>query len=85
MKKYSEQRQADFITNSFTQLKAQGSARFPFVSFFKYRDWNTAQVQTITGQKAGQNFYEFMSSLGLKNNDRSEKASYKIIASELKK
>lgn len=81
----SEQMQADFLANSFMQLKAQGSARFPFVSFFKYRDWNASYVETITGQTPGQNFYEFMSSLGLKKNDGSPKAGYTILVTELKK
>ncbi|MBS1680340.1 MAG: glycosyl hydrolase 53 family protein [Bacteroidetes bacterium] len=81
----SEQKQSDFLSNSFAQLKAQGSAHFPFVSFFKYRDWDAAYVQTITGQTAGQNFYEFMSSLGLKKYDGSIKASYSVLQSELKK
>jgi len=81
----SEQKQADFLTNSFAQLKTRGPTNFPFVSFFKYRDWNAAYVQAITGQSAGQNFYEFMSSLGLKKNDGSEKAGYQVLATELKK
>ncbi len=81
----SEKKQTDFISNSFTQLKENGASVFPFVSFFKYRDWNANHVQTLTGQTVGQNFYEFMSSLGLKKNDGTSKSAFQIIEMELKK
>ncbi|HRI80628.1 MAG TPA: hypothetical protein PLR06_13945, partial [Cyclobacteriaceae bacterium] len=75
----SETRQAEFFYNSFVELEKQGVARFPFVSFFKYRDWNTAYVQNITGQNPGQPFFEFMSSLGLKKNDGTSKQAFSVI------
>ncbi len=80
----SEQKQADFYSNTFAELEKQSVINFPFVSFFKYRDWNSAQVQSITGQTAGGHFYEFMSSLGVLNNDGSTKAAFKIIEGNIK-
>lgn len=81
----SDQKQSDFFSYSFDQLSLHGQAHFPFVSFFKYRDWDDAHVKSLTGQTAGGNFYEFMSSLGLKRNDGSTKAAWKVIEAELKK
>ena len=81
----SDKKQSDFISNSFTQLKEKGPSVFPFVSFFKYRDWNAAYVQMLTNQTAGQSFYEFMASLGLKKNDGTSKSAFQIIEVELKK
>jgi hypothetical protein len=79
----SEQKQADFFQQSFTILKEHGADHFPFVSFFKYRDWNAAHCQALTGQTSGQSFYEFTSSLGLKKNDGTPKEAYEIISAEL--
>ncbi len=79
----SEQQQADFYFNSFIALRRYGPGYFPFISFFKYRDWNTLHVQEITGQSPGKQFYEFMSSLGVKRNDGTSKPAYRIIESEL--
>lgn len=81
----SNRKQAVFFTNSFTQLRAHGPEHFPFISFFKYRDWDAVHVQVITGQVPGQQFYEFMSSLGAKRNDGTVKEAYLIIEDELKK
>ena len=75
----SEAKQAEFMYNSFVELEKQGPAKFPFVSFFKYRDWNAAHVQNITGQSAGQFFYEFMSSLGFLKNDGTPKQASAIV------
>jgi len=72
----TQQKQSDFISNTFTAWKSRGSTAFPFISFFKRREWNTSHCQTITGQTAGQSFYEFMCSLGLLNNDSTEKTAY---------
>jgi hypothetical protein len=75
----SESKQATFIYNSLVELQKQGVNKFPFVSFFKYRDWTSNHVQTLTGQKAGQPFFEFMSSLGLKKNDGKPKEAFTVI------
>ena len=39
----TEQMQADFITNTFSSWRQYGSARIPFISFFKRREWDSAQ------------------------------------------
>ncbi len=80
----SEAKQAEFIYNSLVELEKQGVNKFPFVSFFKYRDWNEGHVQAITGQKSGQAFFEFMSSLGMKKNDGSSKAAFVVIQNWIK-
>ena len=80
----SEAKQAEFIYNSLVELEKQGVSKFPFVSFFKYRDWNESHVQSITGQKAGQPFFEFMSSLGMKKNDGSSKAAFTVVQNWIK-
>jgi len=72
----SQQKQADFIANTFTTWRQYGSGRIPFISFFKRRDWNDAQCQTSSGQATGQPFYEFLCSLGLLNNIGTQKAAY---------
>jgi len=79
----SEQMQADFITNTFSSWNLYGSERIPFISFFKRRDWDPAFCTTLTGQSSGQNFYEFMCSLGLLNNSGTEKSAYTTLAAEL--
>ncbi len=77
------ERQADFIAHTFAAWKSHGTVRIPFVSFFKRRDWDDAHCRALTGQTAGQNFYEFMCSLGLLNNDGSPKPAYLTLQSEL--
>jgi hypothetical protein len=72
----SQQMQADFVANTFTSWRQYGSGRIPFISFFKRREWNDAQCQASSGQTTPQHFYEFLCSLGLLNNDKSEKAAY---------
>lgn len=79
----SEQKQAEFYKNSFIEFKEYGSIAFPFISLFKFRDWSSSYCQTLTGQGPGQNFYEFMSSLGIKKNDGTAKQAYAIIEGEL--
>ena len=81
----SEQMQADFITSTFSQWKEYGSGRIPFISFFKRRDWDPAYCATLSGQAAGQPFYEFLCSLGLLNNDGTPKLAYSALTSELSK
>ncbi len=80
----SERKQAEFIYNSLVELEKQGPGKFPFVSFFKYKDWSTAHVQAITGQAPGQPFFEFMGSLGLNKNDGSPKEALTVIQSWIK-
>jgi hypothetical protein len=75
----SEAAQADFMLQSLVELQKQGTAKFPFVSFFKYRDWSTGHAASLTNQSAGQPFFEFMSSLGLKRHDGSSKETLNII------
>lgn len=75
----SRQMQADFIANTFSSWKQHGSGRIPFISFFKRREWNTAHCETLSGQTAGQRFYEFLCSLGLLNNDGTQKTAYPIL------
>jgi len=72
----TEQKQADFIANTFTSWRQYGSSRIPFISFFKRRDWNDDQCKALSGQVAGGSFYEFLCSLGLLNNSGSQKAAY---------
>ncbi len=80
----SEAKQAEFIYNSLVELEKQGVSKFPYVSFFKHRDWNESHVQAITGQKSGQAFFEFMSSLGMKKNDGSSKAAFLVVQNWIK-
>jgi hypothetical protein len=75
----TEQKQADFITNTFSSWRQHGSGRIPFVSFFKRRDWDAAQCMALTGQSSPQPFFEFMCSLGLLNNDGTTKAAYSAL------
>jgi Glycosyl hydrolase family 53 len=75
----SEQMQADFITNTFSSWSQYGSSRIPFISFFKYRDWDAAQCTALTGQSSGQSFFEFMCSLGLLKNDGIPKTAYSAL------
>ena len=79
----TEQMQADFITNTFSSWVLYGSERIPFISFFKRRDWDPAHCATLSNQLAGQNFYEFLCSLGLLNNDGSPKMAYTALTTEL--
>jgi hypothetical protein len=72
----SQQMQADFIANTFTSWRQHGSNRIPFISFFKRRDWNDDQCKALSGQSTGQPFYEFLCSLGLRNNIDTQKAAY---------
>jgi len=79
----SEQMQADFITYTFSSWRQYGAGRIPFISFFKRRDWNPAHCATLSGQVAGQNFYEFLCSLGLLNNNGTPKMAYSALTTEL--
>lgn len=80
----SEQKQAAFYSNTFAALNNHAASTIPFMSFFKYRDWAPGYVQTLTGQNAGQPFYEFMSSLGVNKNNGSSKAAMGVIEAALK-
>lgn len=75
----SEDKQADFLTLSLEEIGKQGPSKFLLVSFFKYRDWSPAFSSTITNQSAGQPFYEFMSSLGMKRNDGTPKKAFAVL------
>jgi len=75
----TEQMQADFIANTFSSWSQYGSSRIPFISFFKYRDWDAAQCTALTGQSSGQSFFEFICSLGLLNNDKTQKVAYSVL------
>lgn len=79
----SEQKQADFVTNSFVAWKANGATRFPFISFFKRRDWTSAHCQALSGQVPGQSLYEFLCSLGLLRNDQTQKTAYQALLNQL--
>lgn len=79
----SEAMQADFILQSLVELQKQGNARFPFVSFFKYRDWSSAHATALTNQSAGQPFFEFMSSIGMKRNDGTSKEALGVITAAI--
>jgi len=80
----SEQMQADFIMYTFSSWRQYGSNRIPFISFFKRRDWDAAQCTALTqGQVTGQNFFEFMCSLGLLNNNGTPKMAYSALTTEL--
>jgi hypothetical protein len=79
----SEDLQAAFMIQSLQEIEKQGTSKFPFVSFFKYRDWSPAFAASLTNQTLGQPFYEFMSSLGLKRNDGTVKAAYTILTSAI--
>jgi len=81
----SEQMQADFITNTFTSWRQLGSNRIPFISFFKWRDWDQTQCMALTGKSPGDNFYEFMCSLGLLQNDGTQKSAYTAFTTEIAK
>ncbi len=80
----SEIRQAEFIYNSLVEIEKKGPIVFPFVSFFKFRDWNADHVRSITGQTSGQPFYEFMSSLGVNKNDGNPKQAFTVLKSWIK-
>jgi len=79
----SEQMQADFITYTFSSWRLYGSEHIPFISFFKRRDWTPAYCTTLTGQGAGNNYYEFLCSLGLLNNNGTSKMAYSALTMEL--
>lgn len=79
----SASKQSDFITNTFAAWRTHGTTNIPFISFFKRREWTAAHCATITGQTAGQTFYEFMCSLGLLNNDSSPKTAYTTLINSI--
>jgi len=79
----STTKQSDFIRESFSAWRTIGTDKIPFISFFKYRDWNDSHVNTITGQVAGHKFWEFMRSLGLKNNDGTSKTAYTTFTQQI--
>ena len=76
----SEDTQAEFMTLSLQEIRKQGPSKFLLVSFFKYRDWSPVFSASLTGQTAGQPFYEFMNSLGLKRNDGTPKKAFGILS-----
>lgn len=78
----SEDLQAAFVSAAFAAWRTFGSDRFPFISFFKLRDWNDAHCMAISGgQSAGQPFYEFLRSLGLEQNDATAKLAFAALLS----
>ncbi|MGC2047429.1 MAG: hypothetical protein WA635_02290 [Gallionella sp.] len=79
----TEQMQADFITYTFSSWRQYGSGRIPFISFFKWHDWNSTYCATLSGQSSGQPFYEFLCSLGLLNNNGTPKMAYSALITEL--
>ena len=80
----SEQEQADFVFNSFTAWKDNRASRFPFIGFFKRRDWDSAECQARSaGQSPGQPLYEFLCSLGLLRNDQTQKFAYQELLDQL--
>lgn len=79
----SEQKQADFYTESFKVFNRESSVAVPFISIFKYREWNQAQCTSLTTQAPGGKFYEFMCSLGTLRNNREQKAAYSVIVQQL--
>ncbi|MEQ1878078.1 MAG: hypothetical protein ABL958_15655 [Bdellovibrionia bacterium] len=80
----SEQNQADFVTNTFSSWASHGSTKFPFISFFKRREWNACECAAQTGGGSpGQAFYEFMCSLGLLNNNSSEKSANQVLTTKM--
>lgn len=81
----SESMQERFVQNLINAWRKHGELKFPFISFFKYRDWSTAYVQQFTGQLTGQAFFEFMSSLGLLRHDYTTKPGMELLKIEIKK
>lgn len=79
----SEQEQAEFVAHSFTAWRSNGATRFPFISFFKWRDWDSAECQARSGQSPGQPLYEFLCSLGLLYNNQTQKAAYQEFLHQL--
>jgi hypothetical protein len=80
----SLQEQADFVTNTFTAWRQHGSDKVPFISFFKRREWTSAECTNRSfGQTSGQPFYEFICSLGLLNNDGSQKTAYQTLLTQI--
>lgn len=78
-----EAQQAEFIAHSFSAWKSAGAARIPFIGFFKYRDWNATHCEAVSGRRAGDNFFEFLCSLGLLRNDGTPKAAYRTLVEQL--
>ncbi|MGE0762563.1 MAG: hypothetical protein AB7N80_04730 [Bdellovibrionales bacterium] len=80
----SEANQATFISNVFDEWKQRGSTKFPFISFFKRRDWNACECAAQTsGGSAGQPFYEFMCSLGILNNNSAAKSANATLVTKM--
>ncbi|GAB4443963.1 MAG: hypothetical protein OHK0011_26180 [Turneriella sp.] len=84
----SEANQATFIANVFDQWKQRGSVKFPFLSFFKRREWNACECAAQTASIAPNNvpgnpFYDFMCSLGILNNDSTAKSSNATLISKM--
>ncbi|HET6369729.1 MAG TPA: hypothetical protein VFG95_00935 [Nitrospiria bacterium] len=76
----SEQKQADFVANVFQAWLAQGAAKIPFVSFFKMKEWTPAHCATVSsGGAPGEPFYDFLCSLGLRNNDYTPKLAWQSV------
>jgi hypothetical protein len=79
----SESKQATFISNTFDEWKALGSSQFPFISFFKRREWNACECAAQTSSSPGNPFYDFMCSLGILNNNSSPKSSNSTLSSKM--
>lgn len=76
----SEQMQSDFVTNVFQAWLAQGATNIPFVSLFKMKEWTPAHCTTISGGGVpGTPFYDFLCSLGLRNNDYTPKTAWQAL------
>lgn len=76
----SEQMQRDFVTNVFQAWLAQGATNIPFLSFFKMKEWTPANCTTASGGGSpGTPLYEFLCSLGLRNNDYTPKAAWQAL------
>jgi hypothetical protein len=76
----SEALQAQFVTNSFEEWSLYGDGVIPFLSFFKWRDWSSAQcTMSSGGEHAGEPLYEFLCSLGILNHDGTPKAAYQAL------
>jgi hypothetical protein len=80
----SETLQAEFVTNTFNAWHMYGNNEIPFLSFFKWRDWDASQcTQSSGGEQPGEPLYEFLCSLGLLYHDGTPKAGYQALIDAL--
>lgn len=75
----SEAKQAQFFDLGLTAWAGHGSAKIPFVSAFKRRDYQGSSCGT-----AGTNPYRFLCSLGMVQNNQTAKASWSALAAKLR-